>query len=212
MSENKSRPKDERTRNWTFIVYPESAPENWREIVDGYHIQWVESPLHNRDDNADGEQKKEHWHILLLFDGKKSYEQIKEITDKISATIPQKVANVKGLVRYMVHKDNPEKIQYNWNDIKCYGGVDLNSLCAPTATERLEIQKNIINFIRDSRIIEFEDIVNYAMDNSLADWLNVLLNYSTISINAYVRSRRHKAEKANAQGLTVDKKTGEVVE
>ncbi|EMW5946733.1 replication protein, partial [Enterococcus faecium] len=21
--------KDERTRNWTFVVYPESAPENW---------------------------------------------------------------------------------------------------------------------------------------------------------------------------------------
>ncbi|HBM8385896.1 TPA: replication protein, partial [Enterococcus faecium] len=26
--------KDERTRNWTFVVYPESAPENWREFLD----------------------------------------------------------------------------------------------------------------------------------------------------------------------------------
>ncbi|WP_261701691.1 replication protein, partial [Staphylococcus equorum] len=25
--------KDTRTRNWTFFVYPDSAPANWREIL-----------------------------------------------------------------------------------------------------------------------------------------------------------------------------------
>ena len=28
----------QRTRNWTFIVYPESAAENWRELLDEEHL------------------------------------------------------------------------------------------------------------------------------------------------------------------------------
>ena len=55
MAKNK---KDVRARTWTFILYPESAPENWRYILDGYHIPWVESPLHDKDVNPDGTVKK----------------------------------------------------------------------------------------------------------------------------------------------------------
>ena len=29
-----ARKPDVRARAWTFIVYPESAPENWRDVLD----------------------------------------------------------------------------------------------------------------------------------------------------------------------------------
>ena len=90
MAKNK---KDVRARTWTFVAYPESAPENWRDILDGYHIPWVESPLHDKDVNPDGTVKKAHRHVILLFDGKKSFEQVKDITDALNAPIPQKTAN-----------------------------------------------------------------------------------------------------------------------
>ncbi|MDU7039740.1 MAG: Rep family protein, partial [Lactococcus lactis] len=65
-----AKKKDTRTRNWTFFVYPESAPSNWREILDSYHVPWIESPLHDKDVNSDGEIKKAHWHVLLMFSSK----------------------------------------------------------------------------------------------------------------------------------------------
>ena len=76
------------------------------------HIEWVESPLHDKDLNASGEAKKPHIHILLLFGGVKSYEQVKEITDSLNCPIPQRCHNARALVRYMAHLDNPEKHQY----------------------------------------------------------------------------------------------------
>ena len=48
---------DAKALAWTFIVYPESAPKNWKEVLDGYHIPWVSSPLHDKDINATGEPK-----------------------------------------------------------------------------------------------------------------------------------------------------------
>ena len=189
MSEKKSR-----TRNWNFILYPESAPENWRKLLDETHVEIVVSPLHDKDVNEDGTPKKAHHHITFMSPTDKTYEQVEELTSSLNATIPIKCLSVKGSIRYMVHKDNPEKHQYNWSDIVCYGGANLTSLCAATSTERLQIQKDIINFIRDNDIFEFSDLLDsiQKMDND--DWLNVSLNYSTISINAYIKSRRFKEE------------------
>lgn len=184
--------KDDRTRNWNFILYPESAPENWRDIIDETRIEWVESPLHDKDIDPTGETKKPHYHISLLFPGPKAYSQVKEVTDSLNSPIPIKCQSVKGSIRYMVHKDNPDKYQYNWNDIVCHGGADLSALCAPTSTERMMIQKDILTFIRYNEITEFEDIVNLSMDMGNDDWLNVLLNFSTLSIGNYIKSARHK--------------------
>ena len=56
--EVRERKPDVRARAWTFIVYPESAPENWRDVLDRFHLQWACSPLHDRDVNATGEPKR----------------------------------------------------------------------------------------------------------------------------------------------------------
>lgn len=194
MGEKKSSP-DNRTPNWNFILYPESAPANWRDVINDTHIEWVESPLHDKDVNPDGTEKKAHYHITLLYPGKKSFEQVKELTDGLNSPIPIKCQSVKGSIRYMVHKDNPEKFQYNWSEIKTHGGADLSALCSPTATERLQIQKDIISFICDNDIIELCDLVTCVRQIGNDDWLNIIANHSTIFLNAYLRSRRHKAEK-----------------
>ena len=65
--------KETRTRTWTIVVYPDSAPENWRDLIDEQHIGWVESPLHEFDTNPTGELKKAHWHVLLCFGSVKAY-------------------------------------------------------------------------------------------------------------------------------------------
>lgn len=66
-------------RDWAFIVYPESAPENWREILDDTHIRWIESPLHDKDFNPDGTIKKPHWHVMLSADGPITQKQLKKL-------------------------------------------------------------------------------------------------------------------------------------
>lgn len=43
-----------------------------------------------------------------MFPSVKSYEQILEITNKLNTPPPQKAMSAKGVVRYMIHMDNPE--------------------------------------------------------------------------------------------------------
>lgn len=191
MSEKKST--DNRTRTWTFVLYEDSAPDNWRDMLDDLHIEWVESPWHDKDVNADGEPKKKHKHILLLFSGKKSYEQIKEITDMLSQPIPQRCHDARAMVRYMAHLDNPDKAQYNPSDIIAHGGVDLADMLRPSSSERYTLIRDMIDYIRSAGVLEFQDLMDYAAAEHFSDWFPLLCDNSAYVIGQYIKSQRHRA-------------------
>ena len=144
--------KESRTRNWSIVLYEDSAPKNWRDILDDTHIEWVESPLHDKDITAINEVKKAHIHILLMFGGVKSYEQVVEFVKPLNCPIPQRCHNAKALVRYMAHLDNPDKAQYKISDIKGHGGVDIAELLRPSSSERYQIINEILDFIKTNNI------------------------------------------------------------
>lgn len=205
---NKRKKKDERTRNWTFVVYPESAPENWRDIIDELHVPWVESPLHDKDVNPDGEIKKPHWHIALMFSSNKSYDQIREITMKLRAPNPQKVANAKGLVRYFAHMDNPEKYQYSKTDIIAHAGAEIASYLAVTTAERYDLIREMMAFVKENDIVEIKDLLDYAMDERFEDWFPLLCDNSAYIMDSYIKSNRHKTIKGDVKDEAKPKRNG----
>ena len=198
--------KEQRTRNWTFVVYEDSCPSDWRDILDGYHIEWIESPWHDKDLNADGEPKKKHKHIALLFAGVKSFEQVKEITDKLHSPIPQRAHSATALVRYMAHLDNPEKAQYDVSEIIGHGGVDVGAMLRPSSSERYILIRDMITYVRETNITEFQDLIDYAAEEHFDDWFPLLCDNSAYVVNQYIKSQRHRKVVHK-----VDPETGEIL-
>ena len=193
MTEKKSR--DDRTRNWTFIIYPESTPKNWREIIDAEHVPWVESPLHEGEINPDNiSEKKSHWHVLLLFSGNKSFEQVKEISEKLNATIPQICKNAKGLIRYFAHLDNPEKKQYSTADIIGHGGADVSAYLKATGVSRYLLIKEMRQWVEDNHCKEFYVLFDYAAGERFDDWFPLLCDNSAYIMGEYIKSKRHSIQ------------------
>lgn len=181
----KTKKEVQKGRDWTFIVYPESAPSNWREILDETHMRWVESPLHDKDVNADGEIKKPHWHILLSSDGPITESAVKKILEPLNTPIPKKVGSAKGLVRYMAHLDNPEKYQYSVDEIIGHNGADVASYFELTMTNKLALMKNIVRFIYEKQIDNYADFLMICIETS-DDWFNIAINYNTLAINKMI--------------------------
>ena len=185
----------ERQRNWTFILYPESCHPCWRTVLDDLHLPWAESPLHEHDLNADGEPKKPHWHIILCFDGVKTYEQIKEITDSVMGTRPEIVRNVRSMIRYFAHLDNPEKWQYPTQEIIGHGGLDVPEMLQLLSSRKAQILQEIFSWIADNHITEFSDLIDYCMYSGNTDWFRVATEFSTLPIKTYLASVRNKKNK-----------------
>lgn len=184
-----------RARAWAAIVYPESAPEDWKDQLDALHIAWA-CILHDKDVNPTGEVKKAHYHVLMLFDGLKSYDQIKVITDQLSAPIPQRIASVRGMVRYFVHLDNPEKHQYERSEIEQHGGIDIEPYFELSISQRNVLLKEMASFIIDNQVDSFADFVQYCITEAPSeDWFDVAANKSTLFLNKLIDSVYHKVSR-----------------
>ena len=193
-----SRPEEEKTivkkRNWAFVMYPDSAPENWKEILQKTGLQCAVSPLHDSDVNADETQKKSHWHVVLCYSGPTSYNVVAKLTAGLNATVPQALEQIKGMYRYFMHLDNPEKTQYNEADITLINGFSIRDYVEMTRAEVNKCKRDIMHFIEENDIREYCDLLTELDLSNLHDMWEVAAN-NTIFADAYVRSRRHKLEK-----------------
>lgn len=183
--------KYEKGRYWGFVGYPESLPENWREIIIESGLQCAISPLHDKDLNATGEEKKAHYHFIVIYDGPTTKNNIAEFCEKLNATIPIKLESIRGMYRYHLHLDNPEKYQYDDRDRILLNGFDCNAVNELTKTEVNKIKKEIITFIIDNDIVEYADLLEVLLANDMGQLFDVA-NSHTILFHTFISSRRNK--------------------
>lgn len=196
--------KDKRCRWWALEVYPESASENWQQLLNGY--KWALSPLHDKDVNADGSPKKAHWHLAVYFPNKAYYDEVVELAFALSKMkYVQPIKNLQGMIRYFAHLDNPEKFQYDPKEIKGYGGFDVAKYLQ-SATDIDELMREIENFIRQNGVTEYADLIDISNDyhDEHPEWHKCISTH-TIHFKAYVSSKRHappkKEQEENIQNL-----------
>lgn len=181
-----------RYRDWTFVIYPESAPSNWEDIIDSWHVQVAVSPIHDIDVNPDGECKKPHWHCVITFEGVQSYDAVKELIAPLNGTIPQVCKGKRGMIRYFVHLDNPEKAQYDKGDIKVFGGFDIDPYFEYSITEQKFIIGEMIDWCIDQDTYEYSLLLDYARYNRYDDWFEVLVKYQGGRVmKSYCDSKRN---------------------
>ena len=178
-------------RNWAFILYPESAPSDWLEILQQTGLLVAISPLHDKDLDPNNEVKKAHYHVILCYSGPTSYNVVKKITDSLNSPIPIPLEAVRGYYRYFTHKDNPDKYQYNDSEIISLNGFNIKDFVELTYTEETIIKKELQVIIRQNNIFEYSDLLDFLLDNGLDNFWEVASN-KTYFFNTYITSFRNK--------------------
>ena len=128
-----------RTRNYATVVYPDSAPENWIEILSECFIPAFISPIHDKDTNPTGEVKKAHYHVILMFDTVKTKEQAIDVFNKVNGVGCEVVNNLRSMARYLCHLDNPDKYQYSKDDVISLCGADYLSIIGSASDKYLAL-------------------------------------------------------------------------
>jgi len=180
-------------RYWVFILYPESAPTNWRDILQETGLQCAISPLHDKDLDPTGEPKKAHYHVICCYSGPTTYNSVKGLTESLCAPIPQPLEQVRGMYRYFTHMDNPEKFQYPESEITTINGFSILDFTEKTRSEVLKIRRDVQSLIRDADITEFSDLLDLISDSDDLDRYDVVTSHPFLFVN-YISSRRHRFE------------------
>lgn len=204
MSSEKSR--DTRTRNFATVVYPESAPEDWQDILARHCVPAFISPLHDKDINPTGEPKKPHFHVMLMFDGKKSMEQVAEIFASICGVGCEVVKSVRGYARYLCHLDNPEKAQYDTSAVRCIASDYIGTI--GLAIDKYVAIGEMQDFCEKYNVFSFYALSGYARANR-QDWHRVLCDCAAVYMREYLQSRKWSVDQGYCD--IVDSETGEIL-
>lgn len=187
--------KNVKKRYWAMILYPESAPDNWREKLQDSGIQCAISPLHDKDVNADNTPKKAHYHIILCYEGPTTFKNVNSLCESLNCPIPQPLEQLRGYYRYLVHKDNPEKYQYDETLITSINGFDVSNYLDLTNNQIIAILKQLTIFIEDNNIIEYADLIKALRENDfMSQFLEIAIN-KTFFLNTFITSLRNKLKK-----------------
>lgn len=177
--------RDGRYRNFATVVYPESAPSDWMQLIAEAKIPVFIGPLHDKDTNPGGEPKKPHYHVLVAYEGKKSIEQVTAFFSTFGGVGCEVVQSLRGYARYLCHLDNPEKFQYSTEDVISYG-IDYQSTIG-LPTDRYKIIAEMQDFCDDNCVSSFAALNRYARSNRY-DWYRVLCDSAAIIMKEYIKS------------------------
>lgn len=176
-----SESQELRSNCWTFCIYPEdSLPNDYLQIIGSWCIPVLLSPVHDKDVNGNGMEKKKHIHVLMYF-GKganKSYNQVMKFVDKLNGCPCEVVNNTVGLIRYFVHKDNPEKHQYDIKDLRSFFGFEYTGAFESTSTDENKYYDFLEDFCEEHYVYNYYQLTVALKKHKLVNELNFLRRHS----------------------------------
>lgn len=171
-----------RTRNYATIIYDEECIKKINEM----HLPCFISPPHDKDVNPTGEKKKKHWHVLINYDSVKTEEQARNDIIEFGGVGCEVVKSNRAYGRYLCHLDNPEKAQYDVNNVKVFGGLNYIDLINSEA-DILAIEEEICDYLLENNVISFREFLIWCKD-SKRDWYSQIIHKSMYPVKEIIKS------------------------
>lgn len=165
-----------KSRNWAFVFYPDSWP-SWYEDIKNLHVSVIVSPLHDADRKPDGELKKPHYHAILQWPNTTTVSAVLNFLSPFGIAHVEPVADLVGYTRYLTHMDDPDKFQYCEQDIVIFGDANYSTDRPLTDSERKLVRAALLDFVRDSGITEYAELV-YVCRDEHSDWCEDVENHT----------------------------------
>lgn len=178
-------------RYWAFVLYPESAPEDWKDQLRKTGLQGEISPLHDKDIDPTGEPKKPHYHVILAYGNPTTFNNVKGLTDRLGQPIPIPLDSVRGMDRYLTHMDNPDKYQYDRKDVETFGGFNILDFVELSQSEKLALKVKVMDIVREAGITEYAELLELLRDSEMMAELETAMS-NTLLFKGYIESRRYK--------------------
>lgn len=164
--------KKAKSRYFTFLLYPESVPEDWELKLESLGMPIAISPLHDKDRKEGNEQglKKAHYHVIYVTPNPVTAHsvrmRIKRLLGDQSVAMVQIVAtSMENMYLYLTHESKDaiakNKYVYDKADIKHLNNFDIDRYIVLDEAEKKEIERVILNIIYDNRLENVFDFMDF---------------------------------------------------
>ena len=193
-----------RNRYFEAILYEEDKNyNNYKDyIIKNYkEVTWIK---HNRDiiEDKNGEEKKKKEHIHIIFKVGQNARSIKSVAKEIGIA-DNYLQGIKliPMLRYLIHLDNPEKTQYELNEVHGELKEKLEKEIEKTKEDEITIEE-ITNKIKEGDITRVIDLITYGIENKA---LQKIKKYQYLLIKSVEENRIYEYKKLLSRKRRRDK-------
>lgn len=184
-----------RAKYFATIIYPESAPENFVEIIDSWKVRCYLSPLHDKDlvknkksrkSTSDKQYKKKHYHCLVFMPSLKSQSQMKFLFNQVGGVGLEIVNDPILYARYLCHIDHPQKRRYSEDDVISFGNIPYKDYIKQKSDNASDINA-VFQLCQEHDIMYFSDLLDYVR-MSKPEYFDTVVKY-TYLFYSYLKSK-----------------------
>lgn len=216
----------EKSRYFTFLLYPESVPEDWLTKLETLDVPMAISPLHNKDESPMGGYKKPHWHVIYVAKNPVTADsvrvRIKRLLGDSSIAMVQIIERgIESMYLYLTHESKDaiakNKHVYPKEDIQLIGNFDIDRYIVLDESDKKRLRKLLCEIIRDNHIINvteldaFMAVQGQHYDELLCSSLIEILTGATGLFKLYFDANYQNGWRAK-YSLCLNETTGEIIE
>ncbi|MFR6494972.1 MAG: Rep family protein [Lactococcus lactis] len=174
-----------KARNFTFIIYPESIPEDWQDCLIKLDVPMAISPLHDMDEKKDKSKwentdiirngkhyKKAHYHVIYIARNPVTVEsvrkKIKRVLGNKSLSHIEIVDSVSHVYKYLTHESadaiKKKKHKYDFKDIVLLNDFDIDRYVTMDESQKKELFNALTVVIYENKLENYFDLVEFVLN------------------------------------------------
>lgn len=156
----------EKVRYFTFLLYPDSSPEDFQIKLSELDVPMAISPLHDKDvskvDKETGEItfKKPHYHVIYIANNPVTADSVRKKLQRAlgreAVAMVKTVDSVPSLYEYLTHDSKSAiakgKHRYNKADIVHLNNFDIDRYRGNSLEEKEDFLVNVWDLVSENRI------------------------------------------------------------
>ncbi|EDP4236144.1 replication protein RepB, partial [Campylobacter jejuni] len=162
----------EKARYFTFLLYPESIPNDWELKLEMLGVPMAISPLHDKDkSNVEGQKyKKEHYHVIYVSKNPVTPESVRlkikrTLGDKSVAMVQIISMSMENMYLHLTHESKDavakNKHKYKRSDIKLINNFDIDRYITLDVEDKEDLFNEICDIIDDHDLANMRELKNF---------------------------------------------------
>lgn len=195
------RKPENKARYFTFLLYPESTPEDFVTKLESLSLPMAISPLHNQDvseidtDSGEVKYKKEHYHVIYAANNPVTpssvRDRIKRTLGKESVAMVKICDSVPDLYQYLTHESKSaikaNKHVYNKEDIIHLNNFDIDRYTGQSKEEKDDVFELACDLIMENGLLNIVMLNEYVKNNPACGLTRQKINMLALSYSGALR-------------------------
>lgn len=159
----------DKARYFTFLLYPDSLPEDWEMKLESIGVPIAISPLHDKDlsDVKGQKYKKAHYHVIYVAKNPVTADSVRKriqrtLGNKSVAMVQIVVQSMENIYLYLTHESKDaiakNKRVYDKKDIKLLNNFDIDRYITLDVEDKDDMLNDVCDLIDEHGLANIREL------------------------------------------------------